>query len=205
MCCCIHILIYFSKWQDAVFVDKRTKLVRFLQMSSSQSNLKFKSIAVQYAFPTCCRICAKWFEFNGTERFRPTSLASCSSSSSSGSPVPRDPFAAVMNDRVIVNGLPYIKLEQIGSGESSKVYRILGPDLKIIYWEAYIICLETHRWALSYTTMKFSSSSGFRGIPTSFVSFQPSKICRGASFRSTERLIWVRNFRKFRNWKIQRV
>ncbi|RLN10146.1 hypothetical protein BBJ28_00024541 [Nothophytophthora sp. Chile5] len=32
---------------------------------------------------------------------------------------------------VKVNGLRYIKLEQIGSGGSSKVYRMLGPDLKI--------------------------------------------------------------------------
>jgi serine/threonine protein kinase len=30
-----------------------------------------------------------------------------------------------------VDGLTYIKLEQIGSGGSSKVYRMLGPDLKI--------------------------------------------------------------------------
>uniref|UniRef100_H3HCY2 Protein kinase domain-containing protein n=1 Tax=Phytophthora ramorum TaxID=164328 RepID=H3HCY2_PHYRM len=30
-----------------------------------------------------------------------------------------------------VNGKKYIKLEQIGSGGSSKVYRMLGPDLKI--------------------------------------------------------------------------
>ncbi|GMF43809.1 unnamed protein product [Phytophthora fragariaefolia] len=30
-----------------------------------------------------------------------------------------------------VNGQKYIKLEQIGSGGSSKVYRMLGPDLKI--------------------------------------------------------------------------
>ncbi|EGZ09120.1 hypothetical protein PHYSODRAFT_525160, partial [Phytophthora sojae] len=32
---------------------------------------------------------------------------------------------------VKVNGQKYIKLEQIGSGGSSKVYRMLGPDLKI--------------------------------------------------------------------------
>ncbi|KAG6967558.1 hypothetical protein JG688_00006251 [Phytophthora aleatoria] len=32
---------------------------------------------------------------------------------------------------VEVNGQKYIKLEQIGSGGSSKVYRMLGPDLKI--------------------------------------------------------------------------
>uniref|UniRef100_M4C524 Protein kinase domain-containing protein n=1 Tax=Hyaloperonospora arabidopsidis (strain Emoy2) TaxID=559515 RepID=M4C524_HYAAE len=36
-----------------------------------------------------------------------------------------------LTSRVVVNGLRYIKLEQIGSGGSSKVYRMLGPDLKI--------------------------------------------------------------------------
>ncbi|KAG7382929.1 hypothetical protein PHYPSEUDO_004225 [Phytophthora pseudosyringae] len=36
-----------------------------------------------------------------------------------------------LTSRVVVNGQKYIKLEQIGSGGSSKVYRMLGPDLKI--------------------------------------------------------------------------
>ncbi|DBA00194.1 TPA: hypothetical protein N0F65_007819, partial [Lagenidium giganteum] len=63
----------------------------------------------------------------------PISSASSSSSSSSpflGQPTSQDPFTALSN-RVTVNGLTYIKLEQIGSGGSSKVYRMLGPDLKI--------------------------------------------------------------------------
>ncbi|KAL3671000.1 hypothetical protein V7S43_004184 [Phytophthora oleae] len=36
-----------------------------------------------------------------------------------------------LTSRVVINGQRYIKLEQIGSGGSSKVYRMLGPDLKI--------------------------------------------------------------------------
>ncbi|KAG3108555.1 hypothetical protein PI124_g12286 [Phytophthora idaei] len=36
-----------------------------------------------------------------------------------------------LTSKVMVNGQKYIKLEQIGSGGSSKVYRMLGPDLKI--------------------------------------------------------------------------
>jgi len=30
-----------------------------------------------------------------------------------------------------VKGATYLKLEQIGAGGSSKVYRILGPDMKV--------------------------------------------------------------------------
>ncbi|KAG6592603.1 TTK protein kinase [Phytophthora cinnamomi] len=56
--------------------------------------------------------------------------------------VPKGPFAHILSSssrdalesltsRVVVNGQKYIKLEQIGSGGSSKVYRMLGPDLKI--------------------------------------------------------------------------
>jgi tRNA A-37 threonylcarbamoyl transferase component Bud32 len=72
-------------------------------------------------------------------RLDPNSPVSASSVSSSSSPlssadgsgvVPRDPFAK-LTSKVIVNGSTYIKLEQIGSGGSSKVYRMLGPDLKI--------------------------------------------------------------------------
>ncbi|CAH0514120.1 unnamed protein product [Peronospora belbahrii] len=51
-------------------------------------------------------------------------VASLSSNSS------RDALES-LTSRVVVNGLKYIKLEQIGSGGSSKVYRMLGPDLKI--------------------------------------------------------------------------
>ncbi|KUF95460.1 Chromodomain-helicase-DNA-binding protein 9 [Phytophthora nicotianae] len=36
-----------------------------------------------------------------------------------------------LTSKVVVNDQKYIKLEQIGSGGSSKVYRMLGPDLKI--------------------------------------------------------------------------
>ncbi|KAE8980304.1 hypothetical protein PF005_g20246 [Phytophthora fragariae] len=65
-------------------------------------------------------------------------MSSPSSVSSSSSP----PVAAMtssssrdalesLTSRVVVNGQKYIKLEQIGSGGSSKVYRMLGPDLKI--------------------------------------------------------------------------
>ncbi|TMW59583.1 hypothetical protein Poli38472_004652 [Pythium oligandrum] len=70
----------------------------------------------------------------------PSSPVSMSSVSSTSSPrssaangvdgVPRDPFAS-LTSKVVVNGRTYIKLEQIGSGGSSKVYRMLGPDLKI--------------------------------------------------------------------------
>ncbi|GLD97215.1 hypothetical protein PINS_up005898 [Pythium insidiosum] len=63
----------------------------------------------------------------------PVSVSSMSSTSSprlSADGIPRDPFAS-LTSKVVVNGLTYIKLEQIGSGGSSKVYRMLGPDLKI--------------------------------------------------------------------------
>ncbi|UIZ24149.1 hypothetical protein KXD40_008095 [Peronospora effusa] len=65
-------------------------------------------------------------------------LSSPSSVSSSSSPPVASMSSALSRDalesltsRVVVNGLKYIKLEQIGSGGSSKVYRMLGPDLKI--------------------------------------------------------------------------
>uniref|UniRef100_A0AAV1UIY8 Protein kinase domain-containing protein n=1 Tax=Peronospora matthiolae TaxID=2874970 RepID=A0AAV1UIY8_9STRA len=65
-------------------------------------------------------------------------LGSPSSVSSSSSPPVASMSSASSRDaldsltsRVVVNGLRYIKLEQIGSGGSSKVYRMLGPDLKI--------------------------------------------------------------------------
>jgi serine/threonine protein kinase len=64
------------------------------------------------------------------ERVSPSSL-STGSSHGDHSPPARDPFHSLLNNRLTVNGDPYIKLEQIGSGGSSKVYRILGPDLKI--------------------------------------------------------------------------
>lgn len=42
-----------------------------------------------------------------------------------------DRFAS-LTSKVVVSGQTYIKLEEIGSGGSSKVYRMLGPDLKIV-------------------------------------------------------------------------
>lgn len=44
-----------------------------------------------------------------------------------------NPFAALLSDRslVTVNGMPYVRLEVIGRGGSSKVFRVLGPDLQV--------------------------------------------------------------------------
>ncbi|KAL4145095.1 hypothetical protein PRNP1_012769 [Phytophthora ramorum] len=63
----------------------------------------------------------------------PTSVSSSSSSppvATMTSASSRDALES-LTSRIVVNGKKYIKLEQIGSGGSSKVYRMLGPDLKI--------------------------------------------------------------------------
>lgn len=66
----------------------------------------------------------------------PVSVSSMSSSSSpplinAEAKMITDRFAS-LTSKVVVNGQTYIKLEEIGSGGSSKVYRMLGPDLKIV-------------------------------------------------------------------------
>lgn len=65
-------------------------------------------------------------------------LSSPDSVSSASSPPVASMSTAVSQDalesltsKVVINGQRYIKLEQIGSGGSSKVYRMLGPDLKV--------------------------------------------------------------------------
>ncbi|TDH66049.1 hypothetical protein CCR75_007123 [Bremia lactucae] len=62
----------------------------------------------------------------------PGSVSSLSSPlvSSMSNTTPQDALMS-LTGKVMVNGQKYIKLEQIGSGGSSKVYRMLGPDLKI--------------------------------------------------------------------------
>ena len=44
-----------------------------------------------------------------------------------------NPFATLLSDKtlVTVNGMPYVRLEVIGRGGSSKVFRVLGPDLQM--------------------------------------------------------------------------
>lgn len=66
-------------------------------------------------------------------------LSASSVSSSSSPPLINAGEAKMVTDRfasltskVVVSGQTYIKLEEIGSGGSSKVYRMLGPDLKIV-------------------------------------------------------------------------
>lgn len=43
---------------------------------------------------------------------------------------PEAPFAATARSVITVNGRQYMRLEQIGRGGSSKVFRVLGPDYK---------------------------------------------------------------------------
>ncbi|KAL8000477.1 putative protein kinase domain, mad3/Bub1 region 1, protein kinase Mps1 family [Plasmopara halstedii] len=66
------------------------------------------------------------------ESISPDSLSSSSSPpvATMSSVLTRDALES-LTSKVVVNGQKYIKLEQIGSGGSSKVYRMLGPDLKI--------------------------------------------------------------------------
>ncbi|KAF4031044.1 Protein kinase domain [Phytophthora infestans] len=69
---------------------------------------------------------------NYADSSSPSSVSSSSSPpvASMDSASSRDALES-LTSKVVVNGQKYIKLEQIGSGGSSKVFRMLGPDLKI--------------------------------------------------------------------------